>query len=201
MAESNVTILNLAGARLAQEGVVSFSERESTLAEYGSLFYGPTRRELLRSFNWNFAKRVITLGQTATVPPDYDYEYQRPPNCLLVRDIIPPGYKAHQFDNAQTERIHFDTRADKIVTDLDSAVCVYTIDVEGDGMTDPLFISALAWKLAFELAMPITGKHVLRDKMDSHFLRVMSIAQRVNGMEKFIGTKPGHDSDFLASRR
>ena len=68
----NITdVCNMALAHIAK-GRISNIDEQSELARQCKLFYEPTRKELLRSYTWGFAKRVsknLRTGPTFTPTP------------------------------------------------------------------------------------------------------------------------------------
>ena len=65
----NVTdVCNMALAHIAK-GRISNIDEQSELARQCKLFYEPTRKELLRSYTWGFAKRVSKLAELSIVAP------------------------------------------------------------------------------------------------------------------------------------
>jgi hypothetical protein len=213
MAVNQTIICNQALARLTQGKIQSIDELNSKGAEFCKLFYDTSRQYLLRASNWGFAKKVDALALTTETPFDWDYEYQIPSGCLRVRYLAPEGGTnlTQQFidgemvyapDPSHPEPVAYDIVGDKIWTNLEDAYCIYTQDVTDETKFDALFVDLLAWRLAFDVAMPLTGKHVLRDKMKAEYLEAMVKATAVNNNERqTMRRDAASQSDLVRSRR
>jgi hypothetical protein len=118
-------------------------------------------QETLRDFPWPFATRYATLqllGGTVGVPVnrDWQYSYRRPSDCIFERriavvrsgavDPTPPPFQ-----------LSFDNTDGRIFTNQPAAILEYTARPDcSAGRGDPLFVDALTWKLASQLAGPLT---------------------------------------------
>jgi hypothetical protein len=65
--------------------------------------YGQTRDELLKSQDWEFAERFVTLTATGfSPPPIWSYVYTYPSDCLKVRYVIEGSATATDMDPKST---------------------------------------------------------------------------------------------------
>jgi hypothetical protein len=140
--------------------------------------YGQTRDELLRNFEWGFAERniVLTLLKTAPVfgysaatpwstaypPLPWIYEYTYPADMLKLR-ALRPGKVIPEYDPVAVEfRIVNDsgyTPARRVIlTNLASAICVYTGQVTDPTTWDAGFTEAMIAALARRLAPELAGQ-------------------------------------------
>lgn len=162
--------------------------------------YGQARDEMLRSFDWGFAERDVTLTLLKTAPvggytplapwttanpiPPWTYEYTYPGDCLKVRSLRYVGLIPEYDPQAIEFRIANDnsyTPARRVIlTNLAQATLVYTSQI-----TDPLtwdvgftefFITALGQRLAPALA-----------DMDVAKLEAQEEAQTITKAEMTIG--------------
>lgn len=237
MATNDYEIVNLALVRLGANTITSLSDG-SRNAKAATVIYATVRDEILRSFDWGFAKRrawldektpnkvVITditganpgvvtythvgvldpengdkveiagiVGMTGlngnqyvvdnvdataetfelmdtdtsamtaytsdgtaerVVPPsgDWTYCYDKPSDCLAVRDI-----------NNDPD-ILFEVTEDGILCDEKDIQITYTRQVTDVSLFDSIFTSAFAARMSGELAIPITGS---KKKMEIGF--------------------------------
>lgn len=203
-------IYNMSLARLTQGKVESIDQINSRGAEFCTLFYDVARQYLLRRHNWNFSKNVVALAQTTTTPFNWSYEYQLPSDSVRVRCLAPlggtnlvrtfsNGEMVYAPDPSSPQPVPFEIMGDKILTNLEQAYVYYSVDVEDTTIFDPLFTDLLAWRLAFEVSMPLTGKHVLRDKMKAEFNEAYLAATGINANEQS-SLSTSFQSDILSSR-
>ena len=161
-------ICNQALAHVAvDKGLASVAEA-STNAVVCARFYDTTRDEVLREFNWPFARRYVALtlvGGTDTVPVtmDFQYSYRMPADCLLPRRIL-TGNRMETVDG--DNRIPFSVGGDAsgglIYTDAPVIAASgslplqpqleYTAAVTDESQFASDFAQALAFKLAFYIA-------------------------------------------------
>lgn len=212
MAVNQTIICNQALARLTQGKIQSITELNSKGAEFCKLFYDTSRQYLLRAHNWGFAKAVDALALTTETPFNWDYEYQIPSGCLRIRYLAPEGGTSlvrtfadgemvYAPDPAHPAPVPYDVVGDKIWTNLEDAYVIYTQDISDETKFDAMFVDLLAWRLAFDVAMPLTGKHVLRDKMKAEYLEAFTKATAVSANEKHsIRPSAASQSDLVSAR-
>ncbi|MBP2652629.1 MAG: hypothetical protein H6Q73_198 [Firmicutes bacterium] len=150
---SVVEICNLALAKIGQGTINTLSEA-SPQAEACSLVYEPTRDALLRQYPWNFATKSAFLGQVSVTIPEADvwlYIYQYPTNALHVRKVFNKGNIAPEIPNDY--EIISTGNSKYVCCNIDQAIARYTLRVTDTTVFDPLFVQALACKIATELAM------------------------------------------------
>jgi hypothetical protein len=144
--------------------------------------YPAARDQVLRDFPWDFAerRRALTL---LTIPNlyGYDYCYQYPPDCHQVREIyrsplsLPPiEYKVAYPD---------DVTGKVILTNQDAAVLIYTFKVTNPALFDAGFTVALSWRLASDLAMPLTKSLKMQEAMLQIYMHNIAAAGRADALE------------------
>lgn len=200
-------ICDIALARVRAGSVTDVDTENSPQAIQCRRFFDATRDLLLASFPWAFARRVQKLTKTANGPVEWAFEYDYPNAAVKIRYIVPPelaqslgdaGFQGMHLTEPLTEmaRIPFAvsgsselTTDDKVIlTNLDDAYAVYTEKVTTIDRWTTLFIEALKWRLAMELAVVLGGDSTkyYADKAETGFNRVMrgATAQDVNEGEK-----------------
>lgn len=165
---TTVGICNQALAHVAvDKGIASLAEA-STNAVVCARFYDTTRDEVLREFNWPFARRYVALtlvGGTDTVPVtmDFQYSYRMPSDCLLPRRILTGNrMETADGDNRIPFAVGGDSTGGLIYTDAPVIAAStflpaqpqleYTAEVTAEAMFASDFAQALAFKLAFYIA-------------------------------------------------
>lgn len=154
MAYSEVKIANLALFRIgASQTIISFDEG-SQEADAAALIYDEMRDEVLRRYPWDFARRSVTLALVEENPNvEWQYSYRYPNDCLFARYI-----SSASVDN-RTDPVPYQLAGDSqgrlIWTDQEQAVLQYTARIEDPVLFDPMFASALSWRMAMEFARVI----------------------------------------------
>lgn|SRR5271166_923272 len=203
-----------------------------------NLLYDPTRQQLLRAANWNFAKEMQTLtlllaqpgtpenpnlpvnqqwvqGQQPPLPWLYEYAY--PTNCLRVQRIVPqslatyPGIPLFSIPTMAglTNSLPFikfevgtdyllGTQQTVVLTNLENALIIYTIDFTNSMLFDPDFTESLVAAMAGKLALALTGDKALA-KMKLEEANNMIIASRVTDGNEGI-TIQNHTPGWISTR-
>lgn len=181
MAASPVTVSNMALTRLGGSTIASLTEgsKESILC---NTFFEASRDAVLREHLWGFARKRKTLAEVDSSLPDngWSYIYAYPSDCLAARHIytpIPDG------DAIPYERCIDSSGTQLILTDQPEAVLVYTARVTDLTRCDPIFIEALSWKLAAEVAIPLTQNSSLTQMAFKEYQSVLSRARTADANE------------------
>lgn len=120
-------------------------------------FYDPTVRKMLKEFPWPFATRYVDLALVEEDPTnEWDYSYRYPSDCLEIRRIM-SGNRVDSLGTRVAYRIVSDATGLLIFTDEADASIEYTVMPENTSFFDPLFIEALSYYLAFEIAPRVTA--------------------------------------------
>ncbi len=209
---NQVTICNMALARLGHSTIQSITELNSVGAEFCNLFYEPVRRWLLRYHPWGFAKATAALAQTSTTPLGWDFQYQLPTGCMRVWSIVDAagsgselvqtfvgGEMVYKPMATSSTPIEFDIFGDKVHTNLEAAYAIYNQDISDPTIFDNMFSDAFAWRLAFEVAMPLSGKMALRKQAQEGFMESMAAATTASSNERRVRQTAG--SDLVEARR
>lgn len=151
---SEVSICNKALLHLGEDPISSLTEA-SKAARLCNQLYADERDFVLRAHPWGFAERYVTLAVLADVTPiGFDFAYQYPSNCIKARNIYQPvaGSAPINFRPVANDGLN----RKEIWTSQEDAVLVYTVRITAVSLFDAAFIQALSYKLAAELAMPLT---------------------------------------------
>lgn len=148
-----VEICNLALLEIGEQPITAFSDN-STAARVATRFYEPTRDDLLRGHNWNFAQVRVVLAQDATAPvwgDDFPYSYTLPADCLFVLET--------NIDEADPWRLE----GRHLITAAATVSILYVARVTDVSLYDANFVDALVYELAFRFHYPITRNATLGD--------------------------------------
>lgn len=196
---SDIEICNLALSRVAvTKSIVSFTER-SKEAEQCRVFYAPLRDLVLQAFPWPFAESIVALADIGSPANGWAYRYRYPSDCLKVREIVEPGQRRPLSADMQIPfKIGFDAGGRVIHTDQPEASCRFTFRVEDSTFFDPQFADVLAWRLAMDLALPLSSKPELQQFASQQYQMALTIAEGSAFEESQDDTEP--ESEFVSVR-
>lgn len=166
MATNEAELCNIALARVGQRQFIDALDEDTTEAESCSVLYGPTRDSVLAEFPWRFATRRATLAVLASVTrSEWQYAYSLPEDFISAQSLY-AGKRNPAADERPAYAIEMNDAGNGLilVTDTEDAELKYTARVETVSLFPPLFVDAVAWKLAAELclALPIKPQVGLR---------------------------------------
>jgi hypothetical protein len=179
MAQSQVNICNKALSRIGHGQRIAAITDNTAPARACEAAYEDVRQYMLRERPWPFAQRYETLALVAEDPnPDWAYAYRYPNSYLKVARLIDESgttggasiwgqlnllyTPSHRQSNPW--QMGSDTQGLLIYTDLENAIAVGTWDVDDEGMWDPMFADAFAWRLAYEIAPGLTKDGPITDR-------------------------------------
>ena len=196
---SDVEICNIALSRVAYtQPIVSFTER-SKAAELCRVFYSSLREQVLQAFPWPFAESIVALADIGSPAPGWAFRYRYPADCLKVRDIVQPGWRRALRSDQQTPfALGYDSGGWVIHTDQPEAACRFTFKVEDSTFFDAQFADALSWRLAMELALPLSSKPDLQQFATQQFRQALTVAEGSAFQESQDDPEP--ESEFITVR-
>ena len=150
---SEVDIANLALSRLADVANVSvISPPEAgTTAEIVARFLPIARDSLLQMHSWDFATKTARLALLAEEPVGWDYMYTVPVWMIKALSVTQEG------TDTLCDYV-VETNADNrlvVLTNASEAILRYVERVIDPDRFSPLFVDALSWMLAANIAGPI----------------------------------------------
>lgn len=141
---SQVEICNLALSRIGA-GTISAIDEDTREARTCLLHYEPTLRSLLRSHEWNFAKKRAVLAQLVDAPvSEYTYQYALPSDFVKVCRINAVYTDEYRIEGAA------------LLSDEGTVTLEYVRAVADPNLFDALFVDVFAQRLAAEIAYPLT---------------------------------------------
>lgn len=197
---SDIEICNVALSRVAiTQPIASFTER-SKPAEQCRVFYAQLRDLVLQAFPWPFAESIVALADLGSPAPGWAFRYRYPSDCLKVRSIVEPGQRRAMTNEQQIAfKIGYDSGGKVIHTDQPQAACRFTFKVEDSTFFDPNFADVLAWRLAMDLALPLTSKIDLQQFATQQYNLSLSLAKGAAFQES--QDDPDPESEFIRVRQ
>ena len=192
---NDVYVCNLALGRLGEYQLMALTER-TVPARNCNRFYLATVDEVLREHQWNFATGHATLSELAENPgaTEWLHAYQLPSDFVRLRRL--------NNWTEEDEFTHWEIEKDSLLTDDDKAEIKYTRKITNVALWDPMAIEALSLKLAYKLAVPITGSMTIAQQLFSEYQQVvMPRAQRVDASEAKQRHKPAWATSALVQSR
>ena len=198
-------IANMALSHVGASDIESLDE-DSSEANQVRVFYDICRRQTLEAFDWTFARRRQeialhgdVISETADDPMAgvWGFRYQYPADALVIRKIQNPNAPPDDDFPFDIE-LSLDGETKSILTNIESAVVVYTRDIEDTGLFSALFSLALSYLLASLIAYPL-GK---KEKVVARVIRSYDISVRnaaANDANERMPA-PERDADWIRGR-
>lgn len=198
MPTTKTSICNLA-LDILKEGVATDVDTDATPeANWFVRNFEPTRDSELRKNAWKFAIKRATLTVDATAPAfDWLYRYALPSGCLrllpLRYDGVYEGSEIPHEIEAHSDGVLY------ILTNQPTSLKVrYIYQVTDVTKFDPLFVEALAARLAMKSAHRFTGKQSMVATAAEMYNEAIFEARRANALEA-TPERP-YDDDVIAAR-
>ena len=163
--ESAVSICNRALCLVGGTRMISSLFEASTEASLCSGVYGPALRSLLAEHPWSWCRCVEALPPVSGVcVPGFRYAYGFPAECIYLHRVFSEGEENGAFRQ-------FTVGGKRMIfTDLYQAYAEYT-KLPAEDVFPPLFAEALAWRIAMELSVSLTGGDVNKRGHLANFYR------------------------------
>jgi hypothetical protein len=208
-----VTIWNLALAHVGEGTVVSDPDEQTTVARVCRRAWEQARDSTLAEHPWHFARRLRTLVAYDPAPEDWAYAYLLPPDVITILAVNPTWldvwttapatywwtdtqgaiYSGGPALAALLPRIRWQlggaTDEDGLDTPLllsetTLASMTYTRRVESPATYPPLFVDAVAWKLAFEISLPLSRSENIRSLAWSAYQAALAKAAALDARQR-----------------
>ncbi len=169
-----VEIVNLALGKLGGRIIASLEE-SSVEAKEAKAAWGPSRDLLLEQRSWTFAKTRRKLNPAAT-PPAFGWENQ----YLIPSDVL----AVIQCVDDSGESIDWQVEGAYVVANWSGALnAILKVQVEDAGLWSVAFRYAMAMRIAYEIAIPVTGKPELQKACWSLYENALKEAVTSDGMQ------------------
>jgi hypothetical protein len=164
-------ICTIALHRVGEKQRVDNLDANTTSAKLCNAIYAMARDACLEEFAWPFATRRAVLDVLADDEDDdeartgWAYTYALPTDCLAPL-YIESGLQHPAPDQQVPFRVEDDEEEGPVLlTDMEEAELVYTRVTTETGKFTPLFADALAWRIAYELALCLPVKPQVGERM------------------------------------
>jgi hypothetical protein len=196
---SKTEICNLALTLLGQKTITSLTEA-TVSAQKCNLLYDLARDSTLRSHSWNFATRILELTEISDeTVTGWDYLYLYPTNALYIKKVFSDETTTELAEAEKFQEVLSpDTDVKAIATNATPAYCEYIEKVLDVSLYDSLFILALAYMLAAQLAQPLTGDTKLFQTMLNMYMQTIDQAKYYNATEG--NAKSSDNNSYIAER-
>lgn len=194
MATSRVAIANLALQKLGAKRISSLTEDSANARSMNAAFDLMRDAELQR-YTWGFAKRRASVAADAdqttwgqwnrfSVPGDF---------LCLIRDDETGQAVDWRIESGEEGTGKFIVTADASPLEFP-----YIARIEDAGQYDPLFVEALACRLALQTCQEITQSTAKEDRIQVQYDTAIAEARRINAIEKPAQDFP--EDDWLNAR-
>ena len=171
MANSSTAICNLALARAQASPINDITDTTSEAARQCGNLYPLLLDAVLRSHPWNFALKRVNLIASSTAPTfEFTYKYLLPSDCLRVLKL---------YDSDEDWLIE----GRYLLTNESVVNIVYIFRNTDESQYDPLFVEALATKIASRLAAVLGANRTLADSLSGDYKILLAEARMMDGQE------------------
>ena len=186
---TEASICNMALARIQVKQAIGSLTDETPVARLCTRFYEQTRQALLREFPWPFSEQYYTLALVETQPnARWGYSYRYPTGAVRINDVVS---EQRIPDPKIPFKIGSDSQGRLIYTDEEDAVIAANTDISDTAQMDPLFVDAFAWRMASELAAPLSESTEVTNyanvKYEQAIRRAMAVAMNEDSPDEYEG--------------
>lgn len=180
---TRIEICNLALGRIGRKAAITSLSENSAEARACARVWDVTRQALLREFTWGFSRKVELLALSTETVPGWSFLYAYPSDCLQAQRVYNEAGAKYKGEQEKWDVITVGNNT-YIACDVETACLEYTCDKPDSNDWTAQFIDCLAWKLAFELAMPLAGDANLRNSCWQLYTNAGNLAKTTNAAEK-----------------
>ena len=201
---SKIEIINMSLTRLGEQPINALDEG-SEPANIVSRVYDIALKSELTRWPWTFATTTAELAEVSEDPPDFSNVFQLPADFVKIVSIINPGtgyiYWRWYPYNLNYERLQhsWKFRGDKLYINSSEATIEYVKLEEDPTQWTDEFTNMFAWRLAAEIARPLTGRvEDVQNALTQHAV-ASSIARGNDGANTRLPTDISRD--YMKARR
>lgn len=174
MSQGEIDICNQALGWLGANLITSFDD-QSKEANLCQANYSYLRDAVQECAEWSFCIKRVELAELSDSPLGYGVAYQIPDDCLRVVSASKNGQFTVQMEWVLEDR--------KILTNNGSCYIRYISRIEDPVRFSPNFVTALAYRIAADLAIPLTKSRTLQQQMLSIYEKRVDEAMGMDGMQ------------------
>lgn len=198
---SRSEIANMALSHIGQGNDITDVDSDSSAeAKACRRFLDIAIDNVLRDFDWNFARVYASFNLVATNPtPEWGFAYRLPADCLNFKRII-TGFRQTNHDNAMPFRLGTDVTGGLVYTDMPNMQGAYTSRVTNTALFPPDMVIALSYLLASLILTRISSgdPYNIRKLLMQAYQMAIGNA-RANGANEEQLDKPS-ESEFIRAR-
>lgn len=185
-------ISNLILSKLGEDDQVTDPDEDGKAARSINAVWNSVRDTALRLHTWNFAGARKQLTPLAGAPAHgFSYAFQLPPDFIrLDLEKLRPLSVRRDFQLEGTRNI--------LANELGPIDLAYIRRVEEEGDWDPLFVEAFASRLAWQIAIKVTGDKQIQRGAWQEYVAALREAKAVDGREN--PSEPPVDSSWVTAR-
>jgi len=182
-APSLVEVFNLALIRAREKGLLLSPGQDNIAATILNTSYPVQRRALLKRYRWQFAFTRVVLSPSPPAPAfGWKYRMILPADflALVAANPDPQGSRETLTDAPETYRIE----NNELLADVDKMYVMYIRDETNVTRWDPLFVDAIAYKLAHDLALGLGADASLGEYFSREAEKAILVARRAAAIEQ-----------------
>ncbi len=181
-------ICNMALSFIGNSNPVSSFADNTTESRLCSRYYDIARKTILSEFPWSFAKRssVSLVADTTAIHPVYAFVYDYPADALRILRIgngVSTGNVDYIAVYEVVSAVVDDGSKQQILCDIADARADYIADVEDAALFSAWFIEALAWKIAANVAVGLSGDPKIAQYAEQRYAITVQYAKRFEGLQ------------------
>jgi hypothetical protein len=182
------------------EGISSMTENTKA-SKVCARVYEIERETLLTEFPWNFVvKQALLVEVTGETSQEFNFVYEYPGDCLRVLKI---------FTGSETDGMVNDYKiiytkdandnVKRIVCNLDDAYVEYIMDMQDENADSAIFSKLLAYRIAVEIAIPLTGDARIAQSARQGYAEVLAKTKYLTALERQQPVNKGNR--YMTARR
>ena len=175
---TSIDIANRALVLLGAREITSFTEG-SNESKVAKSLYLSARDYVLRAYPWASLKKRTALVELADKPVNgFMHQYQLPEDNVRVIEV-------HSPNASRDEKIKsWEIEGTKVLCDHTPVSIVYLSDSVPETKYSTQLVQALVYRLASEMAYPVTGNNTAMSNFASLFENVLMEARTTDALEQ-----------------
>ncbi|SFR86462.1 hypothetical protein [Sphingomonas jatrophae] len=171
---SYVEIANLAASKLGADDQLRSPDDDTHVGRSVKAVWDTVRRAAIRDHTWNFAVQRQGLAARAGAPPHpWSFAYPLPATSLRLVEVL----------NCR-RRSDWQLEGRDILTHMAAPLHIrFLTDVRETALWDDAFVEVFACRLAFQIAMRITGDRGIRNDCWADYQQALGRAIRADARE------------------
>jgi hypothetical protein len=172
---TSIDIANRALILLGGREITSFMDKTNE-ARIAKALYQSTRDYVLRAYPWASLKQRIGVVELAEKPVSgFQHQYQLPNNSIRVLEVHSTG-KISPSD--------WEVNGDTVLCDAKPLSIVYLAGNLPESKYSSQLVQALVYRLAAEMAYPMTGNNTAQGNFAALFSQVLEEARTTDSLEQ-----------------